>query len=208
MNSMLKDKVEELAKRNWDSETIKNSFYKLKNDGIPRKKLNGADLIRNKEKILNRVQQRAEEYNFIMGNCAASTATALMEEFGLGNIEITKALLPFPGFGATGWMCGGVTGSLIALGLFFGSEDALDFEAVGAAMGAARKFMSRFIETTGSPICPDLQKSIVFGKYMDAGASQENMGAFVEAKGFEKCGVFPGEGARIAAQIIIESFEE
>jgi C_GCAxxG_C_C family probable redox protein len=120
-------------------------------------------------------------------------------------MEIITALSPFPGFGGTGWMCGGVTGSLIALGLFFGSDDLQDFDAVGATIGAARQFMPRFEEKVGAVTCPQIHEDVVFGKYMDPAASPENMEAFAQAKGFEKCGVLPGTGARIAAEIIIDS---
>jgi hypothetical protein len=102
-------------------------------------------------------------------------------------------------------MCGGVTGGLIALGLYFGSDDPLDGEAVGATIMAARKFMPRFEAEAGSVICPELHEDVVFGRYMDPAASPENMEAFAQAGGFEKCGLFPGIGARIAAEIIIES---
>lgn len=44
----------------------------------------------------------------------------MLEEFGLGNIEIIKALSPFPGFAGTGRICGAVSGGLVALGLYFG----------------------------------------------------------------------------------------
>jgi hypothetical protein len=46
---------------------------------------------------------------------------------------------------------------------------------------------------------------VIFGHYMDPAASEENMEAFAKAKGFEKCGLLPGIGARLAAEIIIES---
>jgi hypothetical protein len=42
---------------------------------------------------------------------------------------------------------------------------------------------------------------------MDPGASEAHMEAFAEAKGFEKCGLAPGIGARLAAEFIIESIE-
>ena len=104
-------------------------------------------------------------------------------------------------------MCGGVTGGLIALGLYFGSEDVLDYDAVGATIMAARKFMPRFEEQAGSLTCPTLQEEVIFGRYMDPAASPENMEAFAKAQGFEKCGLLPGIGARLAAEIIIESLE-
>jgi C_GCAxxG_C_C family probable redox protein len=201
----LKARVHELAERDWDEPAIEARVRKLFEDGIPRKDLDPQDLLANKQQILDRVQLRAEEYNFFARNCARSTALAVMEEFGLGNMEIIRALSPFPGFGGTGWMCGGVTGGLIALGLYFGSDDVLDYEAVGATIMAARKFMPRFEEEAGSLVCPKLQEDVVFGRYMDPAASEENMEAFAKAKGFEKCGLLPGIGARLAADIIIES---
>ncbi len=203
----LKAKVEELAERDWDVPALEARVKKLAAEGIPKKTLKRDEILANKEQILARVQGRAEEYNFITKNCAQGTALALMEEFGLGDMEIVKAMSPFPGFGGTGWMCGGVTGGLIALGLYFGSEDILDYEATGATIMAARKFMPRFEEELGSVVCPKLQEDVIFGRYMDPAASEENMQAFAEAKGFEKCGLLTGIGARLAAEIIIESME-
>ena len=203
----LKKKVDELAERDWDMPAIEARYKKLATEGIPKKTLNRDEILANKEQILDRVQQRGEEYNFFARNCAKSTALAVMEEFGLGNMEIVKALSPFPGFGGTGWMCGGVTGSLIALGLYFGSDDMQDYEAVGATIMAARKFMPRFEEKVGAVVCPKIHEDVVFGRYMDPAASPENMEAFAMAKGFEKCGLLPGIGARLAAEIIIESME-
>lgn len=203
----LKARVAELAERDWDVQAIEARVKTLSMEGIPKKKLDPNEMVTNKEQILNRVQRLGEEYNFIARNCARGTALALMDEFGLGNMEIVKALSPFPGFGGTGWMCGGVTGALIALGLYFGSEDILNYEAVGRTIIAARTFMPRFEEEVGSLVCPKIQEDVVFGRYMDPAASPENMEAFAEAKGFEKCGLLPGTGARLAAEIIIESLE-
>ena len=203
----LKAKVQELAERAWDMVAIEARYKKLATEGMPKKTLDWDEILANKQQILDRVQQRGEEYNFLARNCARSTALAVMEEFGLGNLEVIKALSPFPGFGGTGWMCGGVTGGLIALGLYFGSDDVQDYDAVGATIMAARKFMPRFEEKVGAVVCPKLHEDVVFGRYMDPAASPENMEAFAQAKGFEKCGLLPGIGARLAAEIIIESLQ-
>jgi C_GCAxxG_C_C family probable redox protein len=203
----LKKKVDELAERDWDVPVLEARVKKLAVEGIPKKTPDPKEMLVNKEQILDRVQLRAEEYNFILKNCAQSTTLAVIEEFGLGNMEIIKALSPFPGFGGTGWMCGGVTGGLIALGLYFGSDDVLDNEAVGTTIMAARKFMPRFEEKVGAVVCPKIHEDVVFGRYMDPAASPENMAAFARAKGFEKCGLLPGIGARLAAEIIIESLK-
>jgi C_GCAxxG_C_C family probable redox protein len=203
----LQARVQELAEREWDIAAIEARVKKLVAEGLPSKKLDREEILANRQQILDRVQRRAEEYNFIARNCARGTALAVMEEFGLGSMQVVKALSPFPGFGGTGWMCGGVTGGLIALGLYFGSEDVLEYAAVGATMGAARQFMPRFEEQVGSVTCPRIHEDVVFGRYMDPAASPENMEAFAQAKGFEKCGLLPGIGARIAAELIIASME-
>lgn len=203
----LQASVQELAHRQWDSTAIEARVKKLVAQGIPSKRLDGKKILANRQQILDRVQRRAEQYNFIARNCARGTALAVMEEFGLGSMAVVQALSPFPGFGATGWMCGGVTGGLIALGLYFGSEDVLDYDAVGATMGAARQFMPRFEEQVGSVLCPKIHEDVVFGRYMDPAASPESMAAFAQAQGFEKCGLLPGIGARLAAELIIASME-
>jgi C_GCAxxG_C_C family probable redox protein len=201
----LKRKLGELAERKWDVISIEARCKALMTRGFSPKVLNAEEIVSHTKEILDRVERHAEEYNFFVRNCARSTAMAVMEEFGLGNMEVIKALSPFPGFGGTGWMCGGVTGGLVALGLFKGSEDPMNFEAMGAAIQAARRFMARFEQEVGAVTCPKIHEDIVFGRYMDPAASPENMNAFEEAQGFEKCGLLPGIGARIAAEIIIEN---
>lgn len=203
----LRARVQELAERDWDLPAIDARLKRLAAEGIPRKIHDREEMVAHKAQILERVQRRGEEYNLLACNCARGTALAALEELGLGSMEIVKALSPFPGFGGTGWMCGGVTGGLIALGLYFGSEDVLDQEAVGATMGAAQQFMARFEEQVGFVLCPQIHEHVVFGRYMDPGASPENMEAFARAKGFEKCGLLPGIGARLAVEIVIESME-
>jgi C_GCAxxG_C_C family probable redox protein len=203
----LKKKVDELAERLWDVPAIEARIKKLSKEGTPKKKLNPKEMLANKRQILDRVQRRGEEYNFLARNCARGTALALMEEFGLGSIEIIKALSPFPGIGGTGQMCGGITGSLIVLGLYFGSDDMLDFEAVGATIDMAQNFMASFKDELGHQLCTEIHEHVIFGRFMDPGASEEHMKAFAEAKGFEKCGLATGTGARLAAKIIIESME-
>jgi len=130
-----------------------------------------------------------------------------MEEFGLGSVEVLKGLSPFPGFGATGSVCGAVSGGLFALGLFFGSDDLTDYGATGSAMTAARMFVSRFEAMLGSTLCPRIQEDVTFGRYLDARASAENMAAFQRELGYAKCALPAGIGARLAAQIIVESLE-
>ena len=203
----LKKNVDELAAREWDVPALEARVRKLAAEGIPKKKLDPKQLSADKEQILDRVQLRAEEYNFILKNCAQGTALALMEEFGLGNMEIIKALTPFPGVGGTGEICGGITGSLITFGLYFGSDDRLDYEAMGATIMTAQKFMAFFEGEVGHLYCADIIEIVILGQRLNPGESEEAMISFASQKGFEKCGILPGIGARLAAGFIIDSMK-
>ncbi|MBN1907650.1 MAG: C_GCAxxG_C_C family protein [Deltaproteobacteria bacterium] len=203
-----REKIEELGNRVWDDNAIKARINGFLSGGIPKKRLNKKELLANKKEILDRVQLMAEEYNYIFKNCAQGTAMALMEEFGLGDMQVIKALTLFPGIGGSGEMCGGVTGSIIAFGLFYGGDDPFELEKVGPAMEIAQRFMAYFEDEIGYLLCSDIQEKLIFGKNMDPGASAANMGAFASAKGFEKCGLPPGIGARLAAEFMIDRFPE
>ena len=204
----LKARVREMTERAWDLPVIEARYRELAIGGIPRKILNRDEIIAHKQEILDRVQRRGGEYEYLSHSCSKGSALAVMEEFGLGDMGIIKALSPFPGFGMTGWICGGVTGGLIALGFYFGSDDILNYKGTGRTIAAARKFIPRFEGEMGSVLCPKIHEDVVFGRYMDPGASKENFEAFEREKGFEKCALPPGIGARLAAEIIIESIEE
>ena len=203
----VKKKVRELAEREWDMPAIEARYKKLAKKGIPGKSLRRDEVLAHEGQILDRVERRAEEYNFLFKNCAQGTALALLEEFGLGSMEVVKALCPFPGIGGTGEICGGITGSLIAFGLYFGSDEITDFEATGAAIMTAQRFISLFKDEVGHLYCSDIQEKVIFGRNMDPGASEEHMEAFAKEKGFEKCGLAPGIGARLAAGFIIDNIK-
>jgi len=203
----LKKKVDELAGRVRDVPALEAKIRKLSAKGIPKKKLTPKDILANREQILDRVQLQAEEYNSALKNCPQSTALALMEEFGLGNMEIIKALTPFPGIGGTGRICGGVTGSLITFGLYFGSDDRLDHEAVRRTIIIAQKFMTSFEIEIGHLYCADIIETVILGHRLNPGESEQAMMTFAAEKGFEKCCLPPGIGARLAAGFIIDSMK-
>jgi len=203
----LKEKVDELAARAWDIPALEARIRKLSKEGIPKKVLNPQEMLANKAQILDRVQLRAEEYNFITKNCAQGTALALMEEFGLGNMEIIKALTPFPGVGGTGEICGGITGSLITFGLYFGGDDRLNYEAMNNTIMISQKFMALFEGKIGHMYCADIIETVVLGHRLNPGESETAMMTFAGEKGFEKCGLPPGVGVRLAAEFIIDSMK-
>jgi len=201
----LRKRVQELADRVWDVKGIEARIKKMSTEGIPKKKLNPKELLANKQQVIDRVSRRAEEYNFMLKNCAQGTALALLEEFGLGNMEIIKALTPFPGIGGTGEICGGITGSLIAFGLYFGSDNRLDYEAMNKTIMMAQKFMAFFEGEIGHMYCADIIETVILGHKLNPGESEVAMMTFAGEKGFEKCGLPPSIGASLAAEFIIDS---
>lgn len=201
----LKKKVEVLAGRKWDTIAIEARIKKLVKYGIPRKELNPEELLANKSNILVDIQRLAEENNYYLHNCAQSTALALMEEFGLGSMEIIKALTPFPSIAGTGKICGGISGSLIAFGLCFGPEKPPDAEKTKKTIKISQAYLIRFQSEIGYTNCADILEKVILGHKINPGESDKAMALFASEQGFEKCGLPPGIGAKLAAEIIIEN---
>jgi C_GCAxxG_C_C family probable redox protein len=204
----LKKRVQELAKGPEDREAVETRLKGLFQQGIPKKEINPDKLINMKKEILERVQRRAEAYEQVSQSCAKSAALAVMEEFGLGDISVVKALSGFPGIALTGETCGGVTGAMVALSLYFGKDDLLDYSANARTYGKCRKLIQDFEYILGTTKCRELHENVIFGRYYNNADINEGYPGFVRDKGFEKCGLPPGIGARIAAQIIIEDMEK
>lgn len=201
----LQERVAELAHREWDLPAIEARFKHLVEKGIPEKTLNSQEILRQKDEILNRIQRRGEEYCYLTRSCAKGSALALLEEFGLGNMENIRALSPFPGLAMTGGICGPVAGGLTALGLYFSDKNLADSENPAHYI-AAREFIKRFENVMGSLLCPEIQICLL-GKSYDPFAGLEELDAFNKSGAREKCPVAPGMGAKIAAEIVIESME-
>lgn len=199
-------RLREIAGREWDIAQIKASFGNLVINGISQKKLDREKILREKDAIIECVQRRAEEYCYLTGNCAKGCATALFEEFGLGNMEIIRGLAPFPGIAMSGGICGPVAGGLMTLGLFFSHKDVTNHDAARSYI-CSRMFIKKFAAVFGSLHCPDIQKKLL-GKYFDPMASMENMKEFNSSNARGNCTVAPGIGAGIAAEVIIESMKE
>jgi C_GCAxxG_C_C family probable redox protein len=201
----LQQKVDELAARKWDDAAIAARVNKMVKEGIPRKKLDPKETKANKQKILAHVERLAEEYNYYFKNCAQGTAMALLEEFGLGSMEIIKALTPFPGVGGTGDMCGGITGALVAMGLFWGPETPPDFDKMNTIITNAQKYMAQFEGKLGHMYCADIIETVILGTRINPGESEQAMMNFASQQGFEKCGLPPGTGVKLAAEMMIDS---
>jgi C_GCAxxG_C_C family probable redox protein len=204
----LKKRVNELADGPENRAAIEERLKRLSEQGIPEKKIDPDEIINNKEQVLDRVQKMAEAYEQVSQSCAKSSALAVMEEFGLGNIKVVTALSPFPGVALTGETCGAVSGGMAALALYFGRDELLDIGTNAKVYGKCRKFIQSFLTEMGTTKCREIHEDLIFGQYYETADPNAGYPAFVRDRGFEKCGLPPGIGARIAARIIIEDMEK
>ena len=67
-DEVLKARVQELADKVWDVPAIEDRLKKLAREGIPRKTLPADEILANKQQVLERVQRRAEEYEYLSHN--------------------------------------------------------------------------------------------------------------------------------------------
>lgn len=204
----LKVKVLELSKGPEDKAAVEARLKKLSSAGIPPPKITLEEIIANKQKIIDRAQKQAEEYEQVDQSCAKSPALALMEAFGFGDIKIITALSSLPGVALTGETCGAVLGGMVALSSYFGSNDLLDYSANARCYAQCRKFIYRFEKEMGTTKCRDIHENIVFGRYHAVADIKQGYPAFLKDKGYEKCALAPGISTRIAAQIILEEMEK
>jgi len=61
----LETKIKEQSEKSWDNKSIVSWFKKLTKDGISKKAINPAKIIANKQQILDRIQRRGEECEFL-----------------------------------------------------------------------------------------------------------------------------------------------
>ena len=71
----------------------------------------------------------------------------------------------------------------------------------------SQKFMAQFEGMIGNMYCADIIETVILGHRINPGESEEAMVVFTKEKGFEKCGLPPGTGVRLAAEIIIDSMK-
>ena len=62
------NRVQELVRRSWNVSAIEERYRKLHERGIPEKKLDLRDIVDRKEQILDNLQYRAEEYEYVSRN--------------------------------------------------------------------------------------------------------------------------------------------
>jgi len=129
---------------------------------------------KSKEEVFKELE--AKVGTSMYGACSQRSFAALNEQFGLKADQTIPALLPFAGgIAGKGETCGAVTGSLLAIGIYFESI----IGNPGSSMKCAKLFFDRFSKEFGSTRCREVIKHH-FGRYYDL-EKPEDQRLFMEA---------------------------
>ena len=156
-----------------------------------------------KEKLLDRIEQAAHDYEARYHGCSQCVLKALQEHLKIGNEDTFKSMSGLAGgVGLRGDSCGALLAGIVALGLVFGRWDITNSGQLQSSMMPVRRLYRNFQKEFGSCICRDIQTSKL-GRFYDI-AKEDEYNAFQEAGGYTECPKVVGKAARMAAELILE----
>jgi C_GCAxxG_C_C family probable redox protein len=164
------------------------------------------------QKYLQAVEKAAQlaySYESKYYACSQTVLAALMETFGIGDLNVLRAATNFAGGVARrGTACGSLSGGLIMLGYLTGRGDLEMIEQYQRGMKFADKLCSKFEENYGTVVCKEIQK-IKFGRSFDLLRLEEREELHAAMKtNPEGCQAVARDAARWTAEIILEIFQE
>jgi C_GCAxxG_C_C family probable redox protein len=166
-----------------------------------------------KQEILDRVEQKANSYQYEFRGCGQTAFYALQQEFGLSDNQDVFKSASFLGYGIAREMdiCGAFMGCILALGLAAGRDNFDDSiypnpkdidEKTGLARAAVtiRDFYEKFVEEFGGSTCKAIQEER-FARVYNLADPKESA-VFSEVHG-QDCAEIAGKVARMAAEAIL-----
>jgi C_GCAxxG_C_C family probable redox protein len=161
------------------------------------------------EEIIEKAAQLGYENELKYFGCSQAVVSALIESFGIGGPDILRASTALAGgIARRGYVCGALVGGLMMVGLLVGRDDLEMNEQYQRGQAYGDKLYRRFEEKLGTAICAEIQKN-KFGKTFDM-LSEKGREHFIASGAHdpEGCPLVTREGARLAAQLIVEIFKE
>lgn len=158
-----------------------------------------------KEELLKELEEKVEKFMPMYRSCALTSFAVLNDQFQLkADNKTIRALMPFTGgLASRGETCGAVSGSLLAIGLFFESINQKGQGSAGSSMKYGGMFFDRFAKEFGSTRCKEVVKH-QYGRYYDF-QKPEDTKLFMEAAKSGKCMEVVKKAVLIAGEIIIEN---
>ncbi len=163
-----------------------------------------APIDKTKEELHKELEEKAEKYMLKYGTCSQSSFCSLNEQFNLRGDDIASALKPFAGgIAGKGETCGAVTGSVLALGLFFERSRQKENEKNISSMNYAGLFFDGFKKEFGSTRCSQVVEH-QFGRSYDF-LNPDELKLFIEASKNGKCTEVVKKAVVTACDIILEN---
>jgi C_GCAxxG_C_C family probable redox protein len=169
-----------------------------------------------REAIIQKIYDLGFQYEQQHRGCAQCAIKAIQDGFGIVNDYVYKAGSGLAGGAGecTDGLCGGYSGAIMTMSLFFGrtlpeaaTTKGREDKYVSFRMASAlhEKFMARY----GSVVCAGVQMKI-YGRSFDLRDDAQKQ-AFRDAGAHhdpDKCCAVVGNGARWAAELILEEMEK
>ena len=159
-----------------------------------------------KEKVLKELDEKVAKFMPVYRSCALTSFAALNEQFQLKADDKTlRALMPFTGgISMKGETCGAVSGSLLALGYFFGPIDQKAKQQIPSSVKHGLEFMNRFEKKFSSTRCRLVLKH-QYGRSYNFLDPEEQKLFMEESQKTGKCLEVVKTAVRIAGDIILKA---
>lgn len=161
------------------------------------------------QQAVEKAAQLAYSYESKYYACSQTVLAALMEAFGIAELNVLRAATTFAGGVARrGTACGSLAGGLIMIGYLCGREDLEMIEQYQRGMKYADQLCIKFEENYGTVICREIQ-NIKFGRSFDLlkVEEREKLHAVMQANP-NGCQAVARDAARWTAEIMIEILQE
>jgi len=155
-----------------------------------------------KEEIFKELNQKVEELMPVYGDCARTTFAVLNDQFKLKGNKLIRGLKPFPGIAHRGETCGTVSGSILALGLYFEPSGNSKSSRPNDTLIHAKNFCATFKKEFGSTQCKGVQEH-QYGRYYDLRDEKEKL-AFMQVASGGKCMEVVKKAVCLAGEIMVD----
>ena len=161
------------------------------------------------EKMVEKATKLGYQNEMDYWGCSQAVVSALIEAFGIGGPDMLRISTVFAGgLARRGKTCGALTGGLIMIGFLAGRDDLEIWGQYERGMDYANKLYQNFEKAVGTTTCAEIQK-LRFGKSFDL-LNEDELKSFLEAGAHAEngCPEVTREGARLAAEIMVEILQE
>jgi C_GCAxxG_C_C family probable redox protein len=156
-----------------------------------------------KEEVFKELDRKVVEFMPVYGDCARTSFAVLNDQFKLKSKKLIRGLKPFPGIAHRGETCGTVSGSLLAIGLYFESYGKSGTHQSTETMTHAKDFCETFEKEFGSTMCNGVQKH-QYGRSYDLRDEKEKL-EFMQVASGGKCMDVVKRAVHITGQIMMEN---